>query len=441
MNATNARLDGLRLLLIGCTIFMLFGAIAGSTTPVSMLDFKSLYYGSRCLVSGCDPFEQSDVLRLYRSEGGENASDTPKSVRITTEYGNLPTTVVFVVPFAMLPWGPAHAVWMAFIGASFVLAALLMWNLGAEYAPLMSGGMIFVLLAGSEILLLTGNAAGIVVSFTIVAAWCFLQNRFVWAGVLCLAVGLAIKPHDSGLVWLYFLLAGGVYRRRALQSLLAAVAIGLPAVLFVWRIAPHWMQELNANLNSFSSSGDVADPHLASLGIHDLGMLINLQTVLSFFWNHPIFYNTVSYLVGGALILVWMLVVLRSRPSMANSLLALAAIAPLSMLPIYHRAYDAKLLLIAVPACAMLWIKGGLIGRLAFASTTAGFVFTGDLMPAVLLGIASKLHASTAGGAGQIMTALQVVAAPLSLLAMGVFYLCVYARQARTSIASAGVSL
>jgi hypothetical protein len=30
--------------------------------------------------------------------------------------------------------------------------------------------------------------------------------------VICLAAGLMVKPHDVGLVWLYFMLAGRSYR-------------------------------------------------------------------------------------------------------------------------------------------------------------------------------------------------------------------------------------
>ncbi len=49
--------------------------------------------------------------------------------------------------------------------------------------------------------------------------------RCVWVGILCLAVSLAIKPHDGGLVWLYFILAGGAFRKRALQSLVVTLAL------------------------------------------------------------------------------------------------------------------------------------------------------------------------------------------------------------------------
>ena len=142
----------------------------------------------------------------------------------------------------MLPWGPAHLLWMALTMGSLILASFLIWNIGADYAPIFSGVLIGFLLANSEVVVVFGNSAGIVVSLCIVAVWCFLRERFVPAGILCLAIGLATKPQDAGVVWLYFLLAGGVYRKRALKTLLALVALRLPVVLWVWHVSPHWMQ-------------------------------------------------------------------------------------------------------------------------------------------------------------------------------------------------------
>lgn len=67
-------------------------------------------------------------------------------------------------------------------------------------------------------------------------------------GILCLAASLMIRPHDSGLVWLYFLLPGGTYRKRALQTLAAILAVSLPTVLWVSSVAPYWAKELGTNL-------------------------------------------------------------------------------------------------------------------------------------------------------------------------------------------------
>jgi hypothetical protein len=158
-------------------------------------------------------------------------------------------------------------------------------------------------------------------------------------------------------------------------------------------------------------------------------MLVNLQAVFSVFRDDPRFYNPASYIVCAPLLLVWVLVTLRSRSSPARAWLAIAAIAALSMLPVYHHLYDAKLLLLTVPACAMLWAEGGPMGWLALLVNTAGFVVTADLPWAIFLGLVSSMRVSTTGLSGQILTAVQVFPAPLILLVMGVFYLWVYARR------------
>jgi hypothetical protein len=306
---------------------------------------------------------------------------------------------------------------------------------GADFAPIVSGILIGFFLANSEVLVVLCNPAGIAVSLCVVAAWCFIRERFVPAGILCLAVSLAVKPQDAGLVWLYFLLAGGVYRKRALQTLLATLVLGLPGILWVWTVAPNWLQEWRSNILAFSVHGGINDPGPASSGGHGLGMLVNLQAVLSVFRDDPHFYNPVSYLICVPLLLLWLIVTLRSRPSPAKAWIGLAAIAALSMLPVYHHLYDSKILLLTVPACAMLWAEGGLIGRLALLVTAAGFVLNGDVTWAIVLGLIGRLHMPPSGLSEQLLIAVQVFPAPLILLVIGVFYLWVYARRSSEAVA------
>jgi hypothetical protein len=99
------------------------------------------------------------------------------------------------------------------------------------------------------------------------------------------------------------------------------------------------------------------------------------------------------------------------------------------MLVTYHRLYDAKLLLLVVPACAMLWAEGGRIGRLALLVTTAGIVATADLPLIIFLALTRNLHISTAGLSGKILTVALARPVPLILLAMGIFYLWIYMRR------------
>jgi hypothetical protein len=126
------------------------------------------------------------------------------------------------------------------------------------------------------------------------------------------------------------------------------------------------------------------------------------------------------------LILVWIVVTLRSRFSIERAWLALAAIAAISMLPVYHRIYDAKLLLLTVPACALLWSQGRLIGRIALLVTTAAFVLTADLPWVLVFGLIDHLRPATPWLSGWVLTAIAVLPAPTILLIMSVFYLCVY---------------
>ena len=169
-----------------------------------MADFRGQYYGARCLLQHSDPYRESDLLRVFHAEHEDYSASPEQLHRIVTLYVNLPASFLLSTPFALLPWGPAHLLWMIAIASSSILAAFLMWDLGAGAAPAISGGLIAIFLAGSELLIEIGNAAGIVVSLCVIAVWCFLRDRFVPAGVLCFALSLAIKPHVAGTVWLFF---------------------------------------------------------------------------------------------------------------------------------------------------------------------------------------------------------------------------------------------
>jgi hypothetical protein len=158
-------------------------------------------------------------------------------------------------------------------------------------------------------------------------------------------------------------------------------------------------------------------------------MVIDLQSVVAVFRDDPRIYNSVSYLVCGALLLAVAVRTLRLRFSQRKTWLALAAIAPLTMLVTYHRPFDAKLLLLAVPACAMLWAEGGRIGRLALLVTTAGIVATADLPLISFLALTRNLRISTDGLSGQMLTVALARPIPLILLMMGLFYLWIYLQR------------
>jgi hypothetical protein len=425
---TKARLDGLYLMLLGAAVFLSLGALLASTSPIEMVDFRVLYYPARCLMHHCDPYNESELLRFSSAEQGGRPEDVAKA-REVMRYIYLPTAFSFTVPFSMLPWGVAHFLWMALIAGSLIFSSFLMWTIGADHAPILSGILVGFLLANSEMLVITGNTAGIAISLCLVAVWCFVRNRFVAAGIVCLAVSLVVKPHDTGLVWLFFLLAGGTHRKRALQTLLLTVALSLPALLWVGHVAPHWMGELHSNIVEYAAPGNLNDPGVASSGAHGLGMLVSLQAIFGILWDNPRFYDPASYLVCAPLLLLWVIVTLRSRFSYARAWLALAAIAPLTLLPVYHRQQDTKLLLLTIPACAILCAEGGRVGKLALLINAVAFFLTAELPWAFLLAFIGHLPPPATSWARAIEIAVQVFPIPLILFATGIFYLWVYVRR------------
>ena len=242
--------------------------------------------------------------------------------------------------------------------------------------------------------------------------------------ILPRAASLMLKPHDAALVWLYFMLAGASYRKRAIQTLAAVVLLSVPSIAWVSHVAPHWIfRTCGQSLARIGNHGSLSDPGASSVAGHGIAMIISLQTVFSLLRNDPGFYNTASYLLSGALLLIWAIRVLRAPAFRGQELCALASISALSMLPVYHRLDDAKLLLLVVPACCLLWHKGGFLGGAAAVLTTTQILFTSAIPWAIFLALIQHSRIPESSWVGRWIGAAQILPAPLVLLATAMFYI------------------
>lgn len=427
-------------LLALCTasaLSILWGFSLANNVPGGMMGFPGLYQGTECLLHHCDPYNPQQLEASYAASGTLPPSESPERRQAVTLYVNLPTTFLFVAPFTWLPVHAAQTLWNSLLILTFLTAAFLMWQLGAAHARRVSLFLSCVLLANCVIVFSGGNTAGFVVALTVIAAWCFLQSRAQLVGVLCLAAALTIKPHDSGMVWLYFLLAGGTLRKRALQTAALAALLTVAATAWVSFTVPHWLPEMHANLAVISSPGGINEPGPMSVGVNSADMIIDLQTVLSIIWNKPQFYNAATYLICGIVFLVWVRAVLRARFTPQSAWFALVAGTMLSMLVTYHRSYDAKLLLLAIPACAMLSAERSRIAHAAYALTAAAFMFTADI-PLTAIALATEhLPMTNPHWSAKFVSILIGRPAPLLLLAMSIFYLWVFLRHTRSASSEA----
>lgn len=432
-----AWVGGFLFFLLGSAVLVTVGVSWERKSFVSMTDFRTVYCGARALIKHRDPYIPENLNGIYATETGERSRNSPALRDLVTRYIYLPSAFAVTVPIALLPWGPAHSLWMFLTGSALIFAAFLMWKIGSRHAPVLCGLMLCLFLITSELLIEVGNAAGIAIGLCVIATWCFLEERFVRTGILFLALSLLIKPHDAGFVWLYFVLIGGVYRKRALRALLLTFALALPVVIWVSSIAPHWIGEMQSNITLHSLHGGDSDPGPAGIKAWAHGaQLISLQTVLSVIWDNPRFYNLASYLLCGLLLILWGIVVLRSRPTSANAWLAIASVAALTMLPTYHRQQDTRLLLLTIPAFSIIWAQRGGVRWLALMVTAAGVLFTGDTTLQILGFQANEMGVTADNLLGKILMLLLGRPAPLAILAIGIFFL--FVASARNGKGSSG---
>lgn len=423
------RWNSLVLLLISMGISIVWGISAGRSAYGGTLDFQGVYYGSRCLLQHCDPYNEIELENVYRTLGGEGPHDSIQHRRTVTLFVNLPTTLLFVAPFALLPWNIAQILWSVAVIGSISVATLLVCMVGAKQAEGISVFLGCLLLANCEVLFGTANTAGIVVGACVIAAVCFTLNRWIWLGILCFAISLAVKPHDAGFIWLYFVLVGGSARKNAFKALAITALMGVVAVGWLSLVAPHWISEMKSNLAQIAGPGGLNSPSPHSLTGNTAAMVINLQAILSIFRDDPHFYTPLAVSICGFLLVVWAFLALKRKSEIDVNWIALSCAAALTMLLTYHRPYDAKVLLVAIPACATLWNKGRVLGWIAFATTTLGILMTSDIPLAISIEIARSLHITTEGLGGKILTVLFTRPASVVLLLNACFYLWIYRRS------------
>ncbi|MGC9198746.1 MAG: glycosyltransferase family 87 protein [Acidobacteriaceae bacterium] len=272
----------------------------------------------------------------------------------------------------------------------------------AGWPVLVAEAILAAFVASSTILVMLGQPAMYSISLVVLAVWSFLRRRSLALGVLAFAVSLTLKPHVGALVWLFFLLssspstrvpptmgaalasplqpaASTVSRRRlALYTLAATLLLMTPGVLLAYHhpASSHWPQELRHNLVEIASPGQASNPGPTN---DEVGSIASLQALFALWHRSPRFYNLATYATFLPLFLAWLYLLLRrsgqavSRRTQtcgalsAADLMALAAAAALSFLPIYHRQYDTRLLLLVFPAVAWLASRYRRLGGAALA--------------------------------------------------------------------------
>lgn len=338
-------------------------------------DLISPYTQSNLWIRGTDPYSPANLVRFWPPEASrpdflakDLADDSLVYKRgIPTAYP--PSCLLILAPLAVLPWPIAHALWLALSVLAYSAAVASLLSL-TDLCQSPHRMYLFVAFALGLAPFHTGMAAGSIAIVTVgvitSAMWAASQERDVMAGVL-IALAVGLKP-QLGLPFLFYYLV-----RRRWQ--ISGIAIGLTAVLSLlaifrlWAGGVPWVQSYlydNRVLFAPGSLGDFTELNPIRFG------LINLQLPIYAIFGNREMANVLAMLVALTLGAVW-LILIRRAGSTRNELLELSALAMLCLLPIYHRLYDASLLILPLSWCFValtghlkLLAKGALLLILPF---------------------------------------------------------------------------
>jgi len=323
----------------------------------SAIDYIPVYTGARCLLHGCNPYNTSQLEQQYLEADGR-ADELPAWNEEIPLYP--PSTLLVLSPLSLLRFPVARVLWILLNGCLFAISAGLILSICSRAHRWLATLLASLMLVTSGILLALGNPAIFAISLLIIGCCLLLRGRLLPLGAFLLMLSLAVKPQIGGLIVLA-LIAMKIRWRYAVLAVAGAFALLLTAglILSMHPRSSNWTSGLSGNISSTLGPGGHNDPRPdGKRAIAD----INLQAVTSVFFADQREFNAVAYAVFLALLMVWVMAVLRTNTSPEMHLLSVAALAALSLTPVYHGFYDTRMLLISVPAVVIVYQKRRLLG-------------------------------------------------------------------------------
>ncbi|MFZ0800217.1 MAG: glycosyltransferase 87 family protein [Terriglobales bacterium] len=376
---------GMLLLLAGAE-FLLRGPVRFARNS-DFNDFISPYIQTRLWMQGADPYSPLNLVRLWPTDAQRfdflsrdlaNGSLVLKR-GIPTAYPL--TAFVLLAPVAALPWHVAHPLCLAVTVLSFAVTVTSLLSV-AKFPPRTYWPFVFLVLALAFAPFHTALAAGSIVTVAIAAAaaalWAAEHKHDAFAGVL-VAVAVALKP-QIGLPFLFYYLACRRWR-------IPAIAIGLVATLFALALArlaisgTPWLQSYlydNRVLFASGSLGDFTEKNPIRFG------LINLQLVAYAIVPDRSLANLLAISIDGILGFVWIFLLWTGKVwrGEKNALLGLSTLLVLSLLPIYHRFYDASLLIFPLAwSTTLAWSPQSPSGRVRVLARASFLLILPFLIP------------------------------------------------------------
>ena len=319
-------------------------------------DFLSPYIQAKVWTKGLDPYSLKVFLSewpadLHRPDFvAHDAADGTLVARRGVPSPYPLTSFVLLAPFSVLPWATAHAVWtvvnlLAFacsLGALVSLTgldwkeprALLFLAIALALAPIHTG-------------ISTGNPAVLVVGLCVGTVWAANRERAKLAGIL-LGAAVCLKPQVGLCFVLYYLV-----RRRWSVAGMACGWTAVIAVIAASRLSGvPWLPTYLQDNKSVFGPGAINDFTPLNPVWYNM---VNLQVLLWQVVRSAGLANLLALLLGALSLAIWLWLFTKHQPT--SELLEISCLIVLSLLPVYHRFYDAELLILPL-AWSLTAVKG-----------------------------------------------------------------------------------
>lgn len=331
-----------------------------------MWDFVSVYSASRAWIHGEHPYDMSSVVATWHAQN----FFADRNVNCwATVYP--PNSLLMIAPLAMLPAPIATFAWLAITIALLVVQFIALADMaGFKWRESNALLLVSAALASAPIQfgILSGQLSLPAISLCIMAFWCVHRRREYLTGAL-LGLACALKPQIAAPFIVYYL-----FLRRwrvSIPAMVTSAVIGLIALLAIQTSHPDWLVAWRSSIAASTQLGGVNDYSWAGEFRDEM---IDLKMLLVSAIQDPIALR-VAILCMTAALLAWFVRAFPRTVELTNrtNLLALATLSAISLLPIYHRVYDATLLTLA-----LAWALAELDGprrRFAIAILVPMFVF------------------------------------------------------------------
>jgi hypothetical protein len=313
-------------------------------------DFVTLYAGAICMAHACNPYNVPDLEKvLVNARGSSIRQDWSDQLPIYP-----PTTLVLLLPLSLLSYKSATVLWYSLSLAIYVFGLCWLFLFSAAL-----GGTRIIVRLGVVLLGLHfpkmlqclgfGNPSLIVTGLLLFCVFDDAESRKILR-LICIALACLLKP-PLALPLVALVLFKDPKRTRdgwTATAVLALIFLALGLATFLPPSMAHWILDLSQNLALGERGG--MNPSLRGTPSNTL---LNIATLSGYFLTNSVSIRLISFAVVATLAVLYFIALNRLRRGALwetqGYLLAVATLAVLTLLPVYHRFCDIGVLLLTVP--------------------------------------------------------------------------------------------